>query len=125
MELTQARRYSTGTYETAGVEILHAHFQISVPRSCFFAASGIAHFRNNCCQELKKVGIHLEKINRPTQDAMCKTLFLDHDWPVTKAKRLAALGDGDWRRLWALDRLLQGAGVNVAECKDGDSGSSF
>ena len=34
---------------------------------------------NSCCQELKKAGIHVEKLNRPTQDAMCKTLFLDHD----------------------------------------------
>ena len=75
---------------------------------------------NSCCAELKKVGIHVEKLNRPTRETMCKTLFLDHDWPVTKAKRLAALGDGDWRRLWALDRLLQGAGVDVAECNDDD-----
>ena len=75
---------------------------------------------NRCCQELKKVGIHVETINRPTQDAMCKTLFLDHDWPVTKAKRLSALAEGDWRRVWSLDRLFAGAGVDVAECSDDD-----
>ena len=73
---------------------------------------------NSCCPELKKAGIHVERINRPTQDAMCKTLLLDHDWPVTKAKRLAALADGDWRRLWSLDRLFAGAGMDVAKCDD-------
>ena len=75
---------------------------------------------NSCCAELKKAGIQVEKINRPTQDAMCKTLFLDYDWPVTKAKRLSALAEGDWRRVWSLDRLFAGAGVDVAECSDDD-----
>ena len=75
---------------------------------------------NNCSAELKKAGIHIEKLNRPTQEAMCKTLFLDHDWPVAKAKRLSALADGDWRRVWSLDRLFAGAGVDVAECNDDD-----
>ena len=75
---------------------------------------------NSCCVELKKVGIHVEKINRPTQEAMCKTLFLDYDWPVAKAKRLSALADGDWRRLWNHDRLFHGAGVDVAEGSEDD-----
>ena len=75
---------------------------------------------NSCCQELKKAGIHMEKLNRPTQDAMCKTLFLDHDWPAVKAKRLSALADCDWRRLWTLDRLFTGAGVDVAEGSEDD-----
>ena len=55
---------------------------------------------NSCCAELKKAGIQVEKIDRPTQNFMCKTLFLDHDWPVTSAKRLSALAEGDWRRVW-------------------------
>ena len=62
----------------------------------------------------------MEKLNRPTQDAMCKTLFLDHDWPAVKAKRLSALADCDWRRLWTLDRLFTGAGVDVAEGSEDD-----
>ena len=73
---------------------------------------------NSCCPELKKAGIHVERINRATQDAMCKTLFLEYDWPAKKAKRLAALADGDWRRLWSLDRLFAGAGMDVAKCDD-------
>jgi hypothetical protein len=73
---------------------------------------------NSCCPELKKAGIHVERIKRPTQDAMCKTLFLDHDWPAIKAQRLSALADGDWRRLWSLDRLFAGAGMDVAKCDD-------
>ena len=75
---------------------------------------------NSCWLELKKAGIHIERLNRPTQEAMCKTLFLDHDWPVVKAKRLSILADGDWRRLWDLDRLFQGAGVDVAERSEDD-----
>ena len=75
---------------------------------------------NNCCPELRKAGIHVERLNRPTQEAMCKTLFLDYDWPVAKAKRLSALADGDWRRLWNLDRLFHGAGVDVAEGSEDD-----
>ena len=75
---------------------------------------------NSCCAELKKVGVHVQKLNRPTREAMCKTLFLDHDWPVAKAKRLSALADGDWRRLWNLDRLFTGASVDVAEGSEED-----
>ena len=75
---------------------------------------------NSCCAELKKTGIQVEKINRPTQEAMCKTLFLDHDWLVTKAKRLSVLADSDWRRLWTLDRLFTGAGVDVTEGSEDD-----
>ena len=73
---------------------------------------------NSCCQFLKKPGIQVVRLNRLTQDAMCKTLFLDHDWPVVKAKRLSALADGDWRRLWNLDRLF--AGMDVAEGSEDD-----
>ena len=75
---------------------------------------------NSCCQELKKAGIQVEKINRPTHDQMCKSLFLDQGWPVVKAQRLSALADGDWRRLWNLDRLFTGAGVDVAEGSEED-----
>ena len=75
---------------------------------------------NSCCAEIKKANVHVEKLNRPTREAMCKTLFLDHDWPVSKAQRLSALADGDWRRLWNLDRLFAGAGVDVAEGSEDD-----
>ena len=75
---------------------------------------------NSCHPELKKAGIPVEMLNRPTQEAMCKALFLDHDWPVEKAKRLSALADGDWRRLWTPERLFEGAGVDVAKGDGGD-----
>ena len=48
---------------------------------------------------LKKAKIPVEKLKKPSVDQMTKTLFLEHDWPVEKAKRLSQLAECDWRRL--------------------------
>ena len=94
--------------------------ETALPNPKTLPGAKIVLIGNNCCPELRKAGIHVERLNRPTREAMCKTLFLDHDWPVSKAQRLSALADGDWRRLWNLDRLFAGAGVDVAEGSEDD-----
>ena len=69
---------------------------------------------------LKRAKFPVEKARRPTVDQMTRALFLEHDWPVEKAKRLSALAEGDWRRVWLLDRLFRDANVDFASVSDGE-----
>ncbi len=74
---------------------------------------------------LKKAKIPVEKLKKPSVDQMTTTLFLEHDWPVEKAKRLSQLAEGDWRRLWALDKLFRGAKVDVASASEDEFQASL
>ncbi len=67
---------------------------------------------------LKAAKFECVKVPRPTVDSMTKTLFLEHEWPVEKAQRLAVLAEGDWRKLTNLDRLFTDARVDVASAAD-------
>ena len=62
---------------------------------------------------LKRANFRVERQRRPTVEEQTKSLFLDHGVPVTKAKRLSRLAQGDWRRIWTLDQLFRDAGIDL------------
>ena len=62
---------------------------------------------------LKRWKIAIEKKKRPTVEQMTKALFLEHDVPVGKAKRLSEFAQGDWRRVWTLEKLFREAGIDL------------
>ena len=52
---------------------------------------------------MKRAGITVEQVRRPTVAEMTRTLFCDQGMEVTKAQRLARLSGGDWRALKTLE----------------------
>ena len=71
---------------------------------------------NSCRTEMKKAGLEIVQVNRPSPGDMTRTLFLDYDWDVTVAQRLARLSGGDWRQLRSLEAYF--ANVDVAGLSD-------
>ena len=69
---------------------------------------------------LKKAKVAIEKLKKPTAEQMTKALFLEHEWPVEKAKRLSQLAEGDWRRVWVLEQLFRDASIDLATASDDD-----
>ena len=74
---------------------------------------------NSCRAEMKRAGLQIEQVSRPSPEAMTKTLFLDQGWDVIVAQRLARLSGGDWRRLRALEVLGWASALvyNLADLK--------
>ena len=60
----------------------------------------------NDASNLRRAGVTIDYMKRPTPQEMTRTLYLDEGWNIDKATRLSKLACGDWRRLWALDRLI-------------------
>ena len=72
----------------------------------------------NDAKALREQKVPIEYLRKPTPEGMTRALFLEHDWPVEKAKRLAVLAEGDRRKLWCWEALLKDRGVDVASATD-------
>ena len=74
---------------------------------------------------MRKAKIPVERVSAPTAEQMVKTLFLECEWDVVKAKRIARLACGDWRKVHMLERLFADASVDVASMSDKKFGEAL
>ena len=67
---------------------------------------------------MKRAGITVEQVRRPTVAEMTRTLFCDQGMEVTKAQRLAHLSNGDWRALKTVEAYF--AQIDIGSLDEGD-----
>ena len=60
-----------------------------------------------------RASVPIVRIQKLSTDAMTKKLFLELDWPVEEAVRVARLAKGDWHQVHAQRRFACSAAADV------------